>query len=80
MFNNKKSKIKMKSISNLKLKDITAHKLNIPAMGKLLGGVNEGIQLLDYGCTNYVCTDDKKNSSYECTAAKCKSVSCSSGA
>ncbi len=70
----------MKSISNLKLKDITAHKLNIPAMGKLFGGVNEGIQLLSYGCYDYVCTNDKTSSSQHCTDGACKNVTCQSGA
>lgn len=70
----------MKKIGNIKLKDIIHHKLNVLDMGHLTGGVNDGIMPLgDYGCDNYVCTNDKTNSSKECSIGKCKNTSCTSG-
>lgn len=70
----------MKKISVLKLKQIVDDQLNFSDMGHLVGGVNEGISVMDNGCTNYVCTNDKTNSEKECTSHKCTNTSCTSGA
>ncbi len=70
----------MKTIRNLKLREIVHQELNISEMKQLTGGVNDGIMLLAYGCYNYVCTNSRVTSANECTTAKCVNVSCSSGA
>lgn len=70
----------MKTIKNLKLREIVQQELNISEMKQLTGGVNEGIMLLAYGCYNYVCESSRDTSIDECSSAKCSNVSCRSGA
>lgn len=70
----------MKKLTTLKLKEIIGHDLDVSEMGHLVGGVNDGIMLLQYGCTNDVCYKNLKDGHDLCKTGQCKDAVCSSGA
>lgn len=68
----------MKKLTTLKLKEIIGHDLDVSEMGHLVGGVNDGIMLLQYGCTNDVCNKRSESGMGYCTTEACKESACSS--
>ena len=70
----------MKKIGTLKLKDVIGQDLDVSEMGHLIGGIDDGIMLLQYGCTTDVCTKNLKDGHTYCKTGECKESVCSSGA
>lgn len=70
----------MKQLSALKLKNLVSTQLDLSEMGNLIGGIEDGIMLLAYGCESDVCSKDSSASQSHCSTESCRVSTCTSGA